>query len=98
VLRGVVLLIDVRRGPEAEERQLLDFLGARGLPALLVATKVDKLNRRERTRALARLAESGLPVVPFSATTGEGMDAVWETIGGWLPEDGAATPRRARRR
>jgi len=84
VLAGVVILVDVRRGPEAEEHQLLDFLATRQLPALLVATKVDKLNRRERERALKALSEVGLPVVPFSAVKGEGVDAVWRTIQEWV--------------
>src|SRR5690242_5270611 len=40
-LRAVVLLVDVRRGPEAEERELLEFLravehGARPVPRVLV--------------------------------------------------------------
>ncbi len=93
VLVGVVILVDVRRGPEAEEQQLLDFLATRGLPALLVATKVDKLNRRDRTRALKALSEVGLPVVPFSAVKGEGVDAVWRTIRQWMQEKEPAGPR-----
>jgi GTP-binding protein len=99
VLRGVVLLIDARRGPEQEEHDLLGYLAARGLPALLVATKVDKLNRRERDRAAADLAALGIPVVLFSAVTGEGVDAVWKTLDAWLAEAVASSsPRRSGRR
>ncbi len=66
----------------------------------MVATKIDKMNRRDRERALAAFA-SGLrdatsadvPLVPFSATTGEGLDAVWATIHAWA----APTPEAARR-
>jgi len=95
-LRGVVLLVDIRRGPEEEEWSLLDYLGARGVPALVLATKADKPKRRERERALAELARLGLPVVPFSAVTGEGVDAVWRTIAEWIA--GADVPRAGRRR
>jgi GTP-binding protein len=98
VLRGVVLLVDVRRGPEDEEHDLLGYLAARGLPALLVATKVDKLNRRERDRALAELGALAIPVVAFSAVTGEGVDAVWETLDAWLGETARSVPRRSGRR
>jgi GTP-binding protein len=83
VLAGVVLLVDVRRGLEEEERTLLAFLAELEMPVLVVATKVDKLNRRERERALAACAASGVAVVPFSARTGEGVDRVWRTIATW---------------
>src|SRR5579871_5826548 len=58
-LRAVVLLVDVRRGVEDEERQLVDFLrlpretSDRGpLEVILVATKVDKLGVAARKPAL----------------------------------------------
>ncbi|MFN8641378.1 MAG: ribosome biogenesis GTP-binding protein YihA/YsxC [Candidatus Binatia bacterium] len=46
-LRGVLVLVDVRRGLQAEDEQLLDFLHAVGVPACIVATKVDKIGRGE---------------------------------------------------
>ena len=52
VLAGVVLIVDVRRGLEEEEHQLLDFLAALAIPALVLATKIDKLNRSAQTKAL----------------------------------------------
>ena len=93
VLAGVVLLVDVRRGLEDEERALLAFLAGLRMPVLVVATKVDKLNRRECERALAVLAASGVEVVPFSARTGEGTDRVWRTIAAWT----AVRPGKAKR-
>jgi GTP-binding protein len=95
-LAGVVLITDVRRGLEEEEYQLLDYLAALGVPALVLATKIDKLNRSGRTRALAALATSDVPVVAFSAVTGEGAAQVWQTIAGWTRERGATPRRRAR--
>jgi len=46
-----------------------------------VATKIDKLARGERIRALRKL-ESVFedPVLPVSAVTGEGMDELWKVI------------------
>jgi len=86
VLAGMILLIDVRRGLEDEERQLLDFVAVRGTPLLVVATKVDKLGRSERERALSGLVNAAVRVVPFSAVTGEGVDAVWRTVAAWTVE------------
>jgi GTP-binding protein len=93
VLAGLVLLIDVRRGFEEEEERLLDFASAHDLPLLVIATKVDKLSRGERVRAERALAAAPVPVVVFSAVTGEGVEDVWRAIATWT-----ATPASPRRR
>jgi GTP-binding protein len=93
-LRGVVLVIDVRRGLEAEERDVLAYLAALGLPAAVVATKVDKLARGPGRWTVARLAASLAPAVPligFSARSGEGREALWRVLSAWI----AAPPRAA---
>jgi GTP-binding protein len=95
VLAGVILIVDVRRGLEEEEFQLLDFLATLAVPALVLATKIDKLNRGEQAKALKALADAGtgaVPVVPFSAVSGEGVPAVWKTIADWTRRE-----RRVRR-
>ena len=86
-LRGVLVLVDVRRGLQAEDEQLLEFLAALGLPACVVATKVDKLTRGERREALARLvvaSTGGRAAIAFSAVSGEGADALWDVIEAWV--------------
>lgn len=86
-LRGVVVIVDARRGLEGEEIELLGFLAEVGRPALLVATKLDKLGRGDATRALRRLegvAGGAVPVLGFSARTGEGRVALWRAIEGWV--------------
>lgn len=82
-LAGIVLLVDIRRGLEDEEHALLEFVAAHDIPALVLATKVDKLGRGERVRAERALAIGRVPVVPFSAVTGEGVDEVWRGIATW---------------
>lgn len=86
-LRGVVLIVDVRRGLEREEIELLAFLAEQGRPALLVATKTDKLGRGAAARAIRKLegtAGGAVPVVGFSARTGEGRERLWQLVAGWL--------------
>ena len=74
-LRCVVVIIDVRRGLEEDDVQLLEFLADRSLPALLVATKLDKLSRSQTLPALRALeTKAGCKVVPFSAITGQGRE------------------------
>jgi GTP-binding protein len=97
-LAGVVLIVDVRRGLEEEEHQLLDFLATIRVPVLVLATKIDKLKRGEQAKALRAIAASTLPVVPFSAVTGDGVAAVWKTIAEWTRAraERAVAARRAR--
>jgi GTP-binding protein len=84
-LRGVALLVDARRGAEEEEEELLGFLAHVGLPAALVATKLDKLGRAAAGAALADLrVHAGTPIVGFSARTGAGCDELWRVLRGWL--------------
>jgi len=88
-LRGLILLLDIRRGEE-EEVNLIRWAGELGLEVVAVATKIDKLPRGQRVQALRRLETLlGVPVLGCSATTGEGKDAVWTAIRGIL-----AKPRR----
>jgi len=84
-LRRVYVLVDARRGPEEEERQLAGFLAARAVPYRWVWTKGDKLNARERAAATARFdgepwLAGGGPVLPTSARTREGIDLLWRDI------------------
>ncbi|MEI8255417.1 MAG: ribosome biogenesis GTP-binding protein YihA/YsxC [Deltaproteobacteria bacterium] len=83
VLRGVLILVDARRGPEAEEIDLADYLRVLGVPYVLVATKTDKMSRSERGVALEKMAKAHhVRVYGVSGETGEGRQG----------------PREARRR
>ncbi len=75
-LRGLCLLLDVRRDPEEAEAMLEELAARRGLVLLRVATKVDKLGRADRERRLRSLADGarGERWMPFSAETGEGSE------------------------
>jgi GTP-binding protein len=98
-LRGVVVLVDVRRGLGGEEIDLLGALAEHRRPALLVATKLDKLGRGAAATALRKLASTAggaVPVVGFSARTGDGRDAVWAHVAAWVdaPAGGGHKGRR----
>lgn len=83
-LLGVILLIDSRHGPTGDDREMVDFLALRELPALFVLTKIDKLKRSERKKKI-RGAREALEVPPdqlmvTSAVTGEGKDTLLESL------------------
>ncbi|MFO7587625.1 MAG: ribosome biogenesis GTP-binding protein YihA/YsxC [Gemmatimonadota bacterium] len=76
-LEGLILLLDARRGVMEVDRQLLGYVTGGQIPVLFVLTKIDKLNRAGRTRAVQEVRlELGLPedqVLATSARTGEGV-------------------------
>jgi GTP-binding protein len=78
-----VLVLDARRGWMESDLQLREWLEAHEIPALVIATKVDKLNRQEEQRGLRAIRETlpeETPVVPFSAVTGRGVREIWQEI------------------
>jgi GTP-binding protein len=63
------------------------------LTAAVVATKIDKLSRADRRRALDKWTRQlNAPVLPVSAATGEGMNDLWTLIVRLLRPQPAARP------
>jgi GTP-binding protein len=83
-LRGIVLLLDIRREPSEDDRAMLDFLAEVEVPTIVALTKTDKLSKaaaRERAGEIARaLALETEQIIPFSAHTGEGRVELLEAI------------------
>ncbi|MBI2835330.1 MAG: 50S ribosome-binding GTPase [Acidobacteria bacterium] len=80
-IAGVILAVDARHPDLEADRRALAWLDELDLAAIVVATKVDKLSRRERD-VLGRRAEATCeaPCLPVSAVTGEGLDHLWKHI------------------
>jgi len=74
-LKGAVVLVDARRGVEADDALLLDFLSARRIPAVLAVTKSDKLKRSERRKRFEEIAKQQPRIrrIACSGATGEGV-------------------------
>ncbi len=88
-LRGVVYLVDARRPPSVGDRQFVERLARSGVPTLIALTKIDKLKARVRERGVLEpvceaLAVAPDQVVPTSARTGEGAEAVRSAMGALL--------------
>ncbi len=98
-LRGLCLLLDVRRDPEEEEAMVAELAARREIALVRIATKVDKLGRAERERRLRKLEAAGFGAwIPFSATSGEGVESVRRTLGAlWIPSAAARPPTGPRR-
>jgi len=78
---AALLLVDSRHPGLESDQQAWEWLSRHASETAVVATKIDKLARGERIRAMRQLESVfDAPVVPVSASTGEGMDALWKLI------------------
>jgi len=83
-LKGVVIIMDIRRLPREEEQNLIHWLAHFSIAAILVLTKTDKLSKtkvlKQQAAILQALAMEKEDVILFSAKTRRGKDAVWHAI------------------
>ena len=78
-IRLVVQLIDMRHAPSQQDIDMIEYMVECKIPFVLALTKADKLNKTERMKQLELICETvakygNIPVVPFSATKGEGTE------------------------
>jgi len=84
-IRLVLLIVDARRDPMANDREVVELLNRSGMPYVLIASKSDKLSRAAMAKQRARLEKAfaepgGVPFITFSAVTGEGRKELWNVI------------------
>lgn len=72
-LKGLLIIADVKREPEAEEKWILDFCHRSRIPVALVLNKVDKLNQKEKGQHKKRWSVVETPMFFVSAQDGEGV-------------------------
>ncbi|MBE0657573.1 MAG: YihA family ribosome biogenesis GTP-binding protein [Bryobacteraceae bacterium] len=76
-----ILLLDARRGWMESDLQLLEWLEHHGRTYAVAATKVDKLNQKEKSASQKSIrAHYGGDIVWFSGLTGQGVKELWQTI------------------
>jgi GTP-binding protein len=86
-LRAVVVIVDVRRGLEPDDRKLLELIEEPkrkqrpDVSAIVVATKLDKLSGAARKPALEQVcADAGRTVIGYSAVDSTGRAELWRRI------------------
>lgn len=78
---AALLVVDARHPGLQPDLMAHLWLNSKTLPVVVIAAKIDKLNRAERTRALhAWEKHLNAAVIPVAATTGDGLAAVWKAI------------------
>ena len=84
-LKAVFLLIDIRHAPSANDKMMYKWVVEQGYQPVIIATKLDKIKRSQVQKHDKMLKEGlslipGTKVIPFSSTTKQGRDEIWELI------------------
>lgn len=84
-LKAVLLLIDIRHEPSANDKNMYEWIVYNGYNPIIIATKLDKINRSQIQKHI-KMIKKGLNVlpdtivIPFSAKTKQGRDEILEII------------------
>lgn len=84
-LRIIFLLVDIRHEPSTNDKHMYDFIVHSGYNPVIIATKLDKINRSQKDKHIKMIKKGlntvpGTPVIPFSALSKQGRDEIWELI------------------
>lgn len=84
-LKAVFLLIDIRHEPSQNDRRMYEWIVYNGYDPIIIATKLDKINRSQVQKHLKMLStglgvKPGTKILPFSASTKQGRDEIWATM------------------
>jgi len=83
-LKGVVVIMDIRRIPRQEEHNLIAWLEHYSIARILVLTKADKLSKTKQDKQRAAVARSldvdSSELIMFSTKSRKGREDVWDEI------------------
>ena len=84
-LKVVFLLIDIRHEPSANDKLMYSWVREQGFKPIIIATKLDKINRSQVPKHIKMLKESlnlekDTKVFPFSALNKQGKEEIIEEI------------------
>lgn len=88
-LKAVFLLIDIRHEPSGNDRLMYDWILHQGFEPIIIATKLDKINRSQVQKHVKMIRE-GLKVVkntiiiPYSSLTKQGREEIYELLDSYL--------------
>ncbi|MDO4291876.1 MAG: ribosome biogenesis GTP-binding protein YihA/YsxC [Eubacteriales bacterium] len=84
-LTAVFLLVDIRHEPSANDRQMYQWMLHYGYHPILIATKLDKINRSQVARHVKMLregleAEKDAVVIPYSSLSKQGREEIYDLM------------------
>ncbi|MGG3560447.1 ribosome biogenesis GTP-binding protein YihA/YsxC [Neobacillus rhizosphaerae] len=88
-LRAVVLIVDLRHPPTADDVMMYDFLKHYEIPCIVIATKADKIPKGKWQKHLKVTRETldldkNDHMIVFSSETGEGKDKAWSLLQSYM--------------
>lgn len=92
-LKVVFLLIDIRHKPSENDCIMYDWIKRMGFSPVIIATKLDKINRSQIAKQVKLIKETlrtdkDTVVIPFSATSKQGRDDIYNFLDGILDREG----------
>lgn len=96
-LKAVFLLIDIRHEPSGNDRLMYEWILNQGFEPVIIATKLDKINRSQVQKHI-KMVKEGLHVVkntiviPYSALTKQGRDEIYELLDTYLEAEEENNP------
>ena len=84
-LYGVVLLVDIRHEPTADDKMMYDWIRYYGYDTIVIATKSDKIskgNYQKHFKIIRRKLDmpSTDKIIPVSSLKKEGVDKLWANL------------------
>lgn len=84
-LKVLLMLVDIRHPPTADDQMMAKWLKSQGWPRLVIATKLDKISRNQLDQKLQGIrANLDLTaqdrLIPFSAVSKQGREEIWQAV------------------
>lgn len=84
-LKAVFLLVDIRHEPSANDRMMYDWIVAQGFEPVIIATKLDKINRSQIQKQVKLIRQTlgdkkESVIMPFSSLSKQGRDEIYALI------------------
>lgn len=80
-----ILIVDARHSPTKDDTGMAEWFRTSGLPWVVLVNKTDKVKKSELEANLRQIRQAlsldeEVPLIPFSAETGQGRDVLLSTI------------------
>lgn len=90
-LKAVFLLIDIRHEPSGNDKMMYDWILDQGFSPIIIATKLDKINRSQVQKHVKMIREGlqvvkNTTVIPYSAQTKQGREEIYQLLDYYLEE------------
>ena len=80
-LKCVILLVDIRHKPTADDVQMFEWIVSNGYRPVVVATKLDKIKRSQLSKSIKLIRDTlvagkDVDIIPFSSVTKAGREDI----------------------